>query len=221
MKSRQKSIVLGIATCFALALAPCAWGDTFNNPPESGPDPWQTPFPYQRNIMLDFSTNPVGPTGPIPGAVYEGHDDPVLWGSDSVQLGGGATWDSGTESIVLPPNNGFSGGTITLHLDNWERMWPLKHFYMEYTLSAGASYSIDLTVPPGYSMTGYTMLLEPIWREWQPNPPWEEVTFTNIGYDPIYLDNLHVATECVPVPGAVLLGVLGLGAAGLKLRRLG
>jgi hypothetical protein len=55
-------------------------------------------------------------------------------------------------------------------------------------------------------------------------------TISNIGFriqgnnmgggdlsDPSYSDDFH--TSVVPVPGAVLLGFLGLGAAGLKLRR--
>jgi hypothetical protein len=55
-------------------------------------------------------------------------------------------------------------------------------------------------------------------------------TITNIGFRiqgnnmgsgdpryPSYSDDFH--TSLVPVPGAVLLGFLGLGAAGLKLRR--
>ncbi|OHB67570.1 MAG: hypothetical protein A2Y76_15910 [Planctomycetes bacterium RBG_13_60_9] len=36
----------------------------------------------------------------------------------------------------------------------------------------------------------------------------------------VYLDNIQVASVCVPVPAAVLLGMLGLGVAGLKLRKL-
>jgi len=34
-----------------------------------------------------------------------------------------------------------------------------------------------------------------------------------------FIDYVDVTTVCVPVPGAVLLGILGLGAAGIKLRK--
>ena len=35
----------------------------------------------------------------------------------------------------------------------------------------------------------------------------------------VTLDSIEVATVCVPVPAAVLIGMLGLGVAGLKLRK--
>lgn len=43
------------------------------------------------------------------------------------------------------------------------------------------------------------------------------IIFSDGGYDNVAIDNLQVAQ--VPIPGAVLLGMLGLGAAGIKLRR--
>ena len=66
----------------------------FVNPPETNAPKWCTPFPYQRNIDWDFSTNPQGgpsPTG-APGAHYEGWLDPDLWGSDFVRFSGDIAW---------------------------------------------------------------------------------------------------------------------------------
>lgn len=51
-----------------------------------------------------------------------------------------------------------------------------------------------------------------------PNPQLETVTL-NMAGGPWYVDYVEVNTECVPVPGATLLALLGLGAAGAKLRR--
>jgi hypothetical protein len=48
-------------------------------------------------------------------------------------------------------------------------------------------------------------------------PTFDAVRFTSTSYA-FEFDNLAVG-NAVPVPGAVLLGMLGLGAAGLKLRR--
>ena len=39
------------------------------------------------------------------------------------------------------------------------------------------------------------------------------------GIDNEFFGEFYVGTEPVPVPGAMLLGVLGLGAAGIRLRR--
>ncbi len=49
------------------------------------------------------------------------------------------------------------------------------------------------------------------------NSPVSLLVFSDGGWYDIAIDNLEVTP--VPVPGAVLLGMLGLGAAGMKLRR--
>jgi hypothetical protein len=46
------------------------------------------------------------------------------------------------------------------------------------------------------------------------------LVFSDSGSYDVGIDNLYVGTPSVPVPGAVLLGVLGLGAAGRKLRKM-
>lgn len=45
------------------------------------------------------------------------------------------------------------------------------------------------------------------------------LTFTPAGRDWFAMDNFTYSQSVVPLPGAVLLGMLGLGTAGVKLRR--
>jgi len=50
-------------------------------------------------------------------------------------------------------------------------------------------------------------------------PEFDAVRFLSSGWA-FEFDNLAVGLTPVPVPGAVLLGVLGLSIAGIKLRKL-
>jgi hypothetical protein len=207
--------------------------DVFVNSPELNPDiTWETQYPYQRNIMMDFSINPVGATGPIPGAEYDGYDDPYLWDSDLVTIEtieGNLAFDAGVGGIGI---SGEGSGTITFHLGNWEDPLPVKHVYEEYVFTStggviGQDFLISGTITDSWNMLeslGEGSYRISLWREFQPNPPWEEIVFTlecdgDNSDNYIYLDSLHIATECVPVPGAFLLGILGLGVAGYKLRK--
>ena len=58
-----------------------------------------------------------------------------------------------------------------------------------------------------------------------PNPPWEDVQFEFIvpAGAVMVLDDVHIATECIPEPGSVALMLVGLGgfAARCYLRRKG
>jgi hypothetical protein len=228
MKNMRKSITLWVVAGFTLGLAPCAWGEPFPiYPPESNPFiTWETTFPYQRNVTLNLMAVPPGGPTPIgiPGALYEGYNDPLLWSSDYVSLTGGAFWLPGL-GVILPPNG---TGSVILHLDNWVRDWPFKHLYMNLTATGAGSLGVMYNLPAGYSYTsGWDTLVGTppgtvdwfVWAEFQPNPPWEEVIIWNPLPEPITLQRWHVATECVPAPAAVLLGALGLATAGWRLRK--
>ena len=84
--------------------------EPFNNPPELNHPGWITPFPYQRNIMVDFGTDPHfwadHISSPVPDARkaltplvvhHEGTDDAQLYPSD---------WLGGE---VQPPSGGITG----------------------------------------------------------------------------------------------------------------
>lgn len=242
MKKNQ-SLSFAITAIMLLAVAPIAWGSPFENPPETNPNiDWETTFSYQRNIFLDFNQNPVGPVGPIPGADYEGYDDPVLWDSDFVEFTGDVEWNAtlGAVGIFDAPAEGASG-TLIVHIDNWERPWPVKHIYEEMVWRREAVatwwfYQEFLGLPDGYveqdnwwweesdpSHPNNQDLSLDYWVEILPNPPWEEkiISFEIEPGTPgsnLYVKSLHLATECVPEPATLGLLVLG-GLAVLRRKR--
>ncbi len=209
---KRKLTTLGVVACLALALAPSAWGDIFVVPPENTATalgPWSTPFPYQRNIFIDFLLPPAPPDpAGIPGAVYEGTLDPLLRGSDFYTVSNGAVQQP--DVIVMPP-----GGQVTLHIDNLDNAQPVKHLYAEMVANGALTVNVASTA----ALTGFATDTARFWAQLQPNPAWEDIILTNQTGALILLQSVHVATECVPVPAAVLLGMLGLGVAGMKLRK--
>jgi len=215
---------LAIVAVVMFAVTPLTLGEVFNNPPEDNAAiTWSNQFPYQRNIMLKFDADPVGPVGKIPGADYEGYHDPLLWDSDFIEISGDVEWNEAKGALGIFDAEGNESGEVIFHFDNWERPWPVKHFYEEMVLQVeqvtGQFYQ-DVVLPEGCQVTDdwdstseigqgrYEILY---WLEFQPNPPWEEkvYTFSTTAGGSIYLDSLHIATECIPEPATLSLLVMG------------
>lgn len=164
MKTNIRAVAVLGAVVALLAAGGVAKAETFFNLPESNHPDWVTPFPYQRNIMVGFDTDPhswpdhiTSPTlgerkALTPSVVHhEGIDDDRLYASDwlggDVQppTGGSTLWlatdtETGTNRQGIFVMDGNAGSTFTLvwHIDNWDLPREEKHFFVEaeyYTTS--------------------------------------------------------------------------------------
>jgi hypothetical protein len=189
--------------------------DPFIRPPEIYAPEWYTPFPYQRNIDMGFPVNPVAPANPsgIPGAVYEGTDDPALMASDYVSLTGDVSWSAGLIGINNLLGVNPEMGTAVFHIDDLDDDLPLKDVWGESLAfgSPGASIIEQVFDPAGNlaallggpAITTYRgQQLADI--EWQiePNPSFETFveTFNVPAGGLAMMSQFQIATECVDVP---------------------
>lgn len=153
----------------------------FVNPPETDPlvppGGWATTFPYPRNVMIDFATDPdtwpADPNGP-PGSKdlvpdlnchLEGQNDDWLFGSDWVSWEGDYVWINTDDRF--PTRQGLVGldalgsasVTAVFHLDNEPIIRPVKHVWveLEYYFGGTGSATWDAeTIPaPGSTETDF------------------------------------------------------------------
>jgi hypothetical protein len=185
----------------------------FNNYPEDTVPGWQTPSPYQRNIYLDFLSDPTGgPPGPIPGAEYEGYLDSELWDSDDFNYTE-LTLESGRVGIA-----DGGAGELILYINNLANTNPVKRIYMEATVTVSNAFQAYIgewldayySLPPGHTVIdsdydveiinlGTGELLLTGWVEIWPNPAWESaiVEFNVPQGQWAWVHDLHIASECV------------------------
>jgi len=229
---------LGKALCLSLLAVGCVslanvQADPFVMPPETYSPDWQTSFPYQRNIYMDFNVSPVAaPGNGIPGAVYEGYLDPTLKASDYVTLDGAAQWYDSvpgfTQTGLIGIDNRTGTSTLTgyliFHIDNTTNTDNKKHVWEEFDSFSNNGFGSGVQDPSGnwfdavyYHTQGASGNFSKNDFEYghSPNPPWENVEFEVLvapGQCALF-DNLHIATECVPEPATLTL--LGIGVISL------
>ncbi len=196
---------------------------------DTDPDGW--PDAVSPEIGKDF----------VPGVNYElfGTKD-IDWYLSDYGFSSGDIDGIDTDEPRFYSRQGLVGideteATITLHLDNNPVANPLKNVYIEieYYYEGSGEFNVTMigaggeTVNYHYERGGEVMgdgwYRFNTFYDIQPNPLWEEImiNFSVGSADPgfIYIDNIHIATECLPEPASMCVLVSGLGVLLMKRRR--
>ncbi len=229
----RTKVVFGVLLAvLVLSSALVVQADPFVRPPEVFGTNWWSVFPYQRNIDMNFTNNPESSPGSgIPGATYEGTLDSSLLDSDFVTLSYSASWFPNKLGIDNTLGTTSLFGQATFHIDDLPDLSRSKEVWVEVTYPQGqiGSFTMNVQNQVGYVVTAFggppdlilTNGLALQDKEWgiTTNPPSEDViiSFFAPAGQSVFIDELHIATEC-PEPSTFGLLVAG-GVAGLYLLR--
>jgi hypothetical protein len=184
------------------------------------------PFEVQRDAYWNFDRGPSYPPE------YYGPDDPILFESDFVEWGGLNT-PEGVAGIDNSNGTEDMSGLLFIHFDNWKVTNPVKLIWLQADVyeAGGGDVWLEITDDTGATIPWQTVALQQIpgtdvWTQVvtaqiRPNPPFENFVFNYAvpAGGVAWVDNVHIATACVPEPGLISVVGLGLGVAGMALRR--
>jgi hypothetical protein len=214
----MKRILLTLAVC-ALMAAPAMSNPTGAPDNLSDLSTWPAGSARTTHQYWTFSGDHVGLVGSEYAAVPEEVDNPVPQGALAMI---GAT--SGLRWVGDDENGAFRGEDIRVYikLDNYEDgtykiMWfdvgaSAAPTNISWAAHDGNVLDFDYSLLPGQGDAEFGLKIVP-------NPAWEEIHFTIPGRSGAWLDYIHVDTVCIPAPGAIALGSIGVAFVGWLRRR--
>ena len=225
MKTSLRTLIVAMGLVVIVFGSGVAKGSRFVNPPELNHPDWVTPFPYQRNILVGFDTDPhFWPdhiSSPVPDARkaltpdkvhHEGTDDHLLYesdwlGGDIQPPNGGNTGWLATDTVtgtnrqgILTMNATEPGATFTLtwHIDNWDRQSEEKHYFVEAEYYSTGNLGMD-------ELISSTEQIEPLnpHNEMLPNGWVRWTSWATLEPNPEWEEMVNMVT--FEEPGGVLL----------------
>jgi hypothetical protein len=212
--TKMKKLLL-ISVLVGLMATPVLANPT--GPPDNLPDlsTWPAGSTRTTHQYWTFSPGHVGLLGSEYGVTPDEIVNPVPNATIFTVAGADLRWDgqgriSGDDLVVkIALANYEDGAYKIMWFDIGASAAPTS---ISYTAHDGDFTTFDYYLLPGQGAAEFGLKIVP-------NPAWEEIHFTILGHSGAWLDYVHVDTVCIPAPGAILLGGIGVSLVGWLRRR--